>query len=198
MLPGETRRLVVQRPQPVLLDHVGALLADHDGRCVCVAAHDGRHDGRVDDAQIADAVDAQARIDDGGRVGGRAHLAGAHRMVDGHGQVTDGTLPVQIVVEAVLPAAGYRDPVQTGIELAERLRFADLQANTEYEYSVSFFGWGLEMERGRSVVYEMRSKSTYKTYVQSNFHSLDQRLDVSAFLEVVGVNEWVVERILGA
>src|SRR5258706_7100276 len=68
------------RPQ-LRLDHVGSLLADHDGRRIGVAADQGRHDRGIDDAQAFNATDFQLGIDHRHRVD--AHLAGADRMIDG-------------------------------------------------------------------------------------------------------------------
>src|SRR5258707_10233544 len=68
------------RPE-LRLDHVGGLLADHDGRRIGVAADQGRHDRGIDDAQAFNATDFQLGIDHRHRVD--AHLAGADRMIDG-------------------------------------------------------------------------------------------------------------------
>src|SRR5208282_6399856 len=54
------------------------------------------HDRGVDDAQALDAVDAQLRIDDGGRLD--AHAAGAARMEECRGSVTDIRLDRRLVV----------------------------------------------------------------------------------------------------
>src|SRR5581483_8966368 len=62
----------------VLEHHGRALLADHDGGGIGVAADHLRHDGGVHDAQAANAVHPEARIDDG--VGPAAHAAGADRV----------------------------------------------------------------------------------------------------------------------
>ena len=48
-----------------------------------VTTHHRRHDGCVDDPEVLDADDAALLVDDGGRVGGRAHLARARRVVRG-------------------------------------------------------------------------------------------------------------------
>ena len=50
-----------------------------------VTTHHRGHDGSVDDPEVLDADDAALLVDDGGRVGGRAHLARARRMVGGVG-----------------------------------------------------------------------------------------------------------------
>src|SRR5262245_1761914 len=63
----------------VLADHVGSLLADHDGGCVGVAADQRGHDRRVDHAQAGDAVYTQSLVDYRHAVA--AHLASAHRVV---------------------------------------------------------------------------------------------------------------------
>jgi len=84
------------RPQPKLLDEVGALFSDHDGRSVGVAAHQGRHDGGVDDPETADAVDPELRVDDGVGVGRRPHLGGADGVVDRTRIVPDHAFPVSI------------------------------------------------------------------------------------------------------
>src|SRR5215208_3001386 len=60
-------------------DHIRGPFADHDARCVCVDADDGRHDGGVGDPQALDAVDPEFRVEDRSVVG--ANLAGADRMV---------------------------------------------------------------------------------------------------------------------
>ena len=58
-------------------DHVGRLLADHDRRRVEIAVGDRRHDRGIDDAQRLDADHPRLGIDDGERIVGRSHLAGA-------------------------------------------------------------------------------------------------------------------------
>src|SRR6266403_71597 len=68
------------RPQ-LRLDHVGGLLADHEGWRIGVAADQGRHDRGIDDAQAFNASDFQLRIDPRSRID--AHLAGADRVIDG-------------------------------------------------------------------------------------------------------------------
>ena len=78
---GEPSAQRVRRlaPRP---HHLRRLFRDHDHGRVGVAGDDFGHDGRVDDAQGFEAVDAQARVDDRRlRVG--AHRAGSDRMVDG-------------------------------------------------------------------------------------------------------------------
>src|SRR6267154_1541403 len=47
----------------VVLDHLGALLADHDGRGVGVTGRHRRHHRSVDDPQALDADNPEARID---------------------------------------------------------------------------------------------------------------------------------------
>jgi thiaminase/transcriptional activator TenA len=68
------------RPTTVLADHCGTLLGDHDGRRVGIAGGQCRHYRRIDHAQAADAVHAQAGVHDG--AGPFAHAAGADRMKD--------------------------------------------------------------------------------------------------------------------
>ena len=58
-----------------------AFSADHDRRRVEIAVGDRRHDRRIDDAQRLDADHPGFRIDDGERVSGRSHLAGAGGVV---------------------------------------------------------------------------------------------------------------------
>ena len=48
-----------------------------------VTTHHRGHDGCVDDPEVLDSDDAALLVDDGGRVGGRAHLARARRVVRG-------------------------------------------------------------------------------------------------------------------
>jgi len=66
-------------------DQVGAFLADHDRGCVGVAADQRGHDRCVGYAQPVDAAHAQLVVDNGHRVVGQAHLAGADRVVLGIG-----------------------------------------------------------------------------------------------------------------
>src|SRR5258705_8230901 len=68
------------RPQ-LRLDHVGGLLADHDGWRIGVAADQGRHHRGIDDAQAFNAADLQLWIDHRHRID--AHLAGADRVIHG-------------------------------------------------------------------------------------------------------------------
>ena len=89
---------------PGLEDHVGGLLADHDAGRVGVAVDDDGHDGGVGDAQAVDAVDAEPGVDDGRGVGGRPHLARAHRVVHGHRQVVDEAQPIGVRVVLVVAA----------------------------------------------------------------------------------------------
>ena len=63
--PGMTR--VDQFIPQLVPDHVGGLLADHDGRRVGVAADQGRHHRGIDHAQALDAAHFQLRIDHGHR-----------------------------------------------------------------------------------------------------------------------------------
>ena len=48
----------------VVADQVRSLLGDHDRRAVRVATNDCWHDGRIDDPQALDPMDAEAGIDD--------------------------------------------------------------------------------------------------------------------------------------
>ena len=48
-----------------------------------VTTHHRGHDGCVDDPEVLDADHAALLVDDGARVGGRAHLARARRVVRG-------------------------------------------------------------------------------------------------------------------
>ena len=67
-----------------------------DRRCMRAGVESGGHDRSVDDTQALYAIDAQLRIDDGGRVG--AHAAGAARMEVGRGAGADIRLDRRLVV----------------------------------------------------------------------------------------------------
>lgn len=116
--------------QPVLLDHVCPLLRDHDGGRVGVSADDGRHDAGVDHSQVGHSVDAQPRIHHGLGVTGWTHLARTHGVVDGHGQVADGALPISVRAEKVLSTSGQRDAVKTRVELSKGGPLAYLEVQT--------------------------------------------------------------------
>src|SRR5262249_28454034 len=75
-------RSVLHAALRVLLEHVGALLADHHRRDTRVDRWEERQDRAVRDAQGAYAADAQARVDDRERVGVRAHVTAARRVID--------------------------------------------------------------------------------------------------------------------
>ncbi len=92
------KRDLTWRGEPVLFDHVGRLLADHDGGRVGVAVDQVGHDGRVDDAQPLEAVDAQPGVDDGQRVRRRPHLGRAHRVVERGRVLAHETRPVLVRV----------------------------------------------------------------------------------------------------
>lgn len=64
-------------------DEVSGLLGDHHGRSVQVPADDTGHNGGVDDTQPLQAQHPCVWVDDGHGVGGRAHFAGAGRVVGG-------------------------------------------------------------------------------------------------------------------
>ena len=59
----------------------------HDGG-IRIARGDGRHDGRIYDAQGFDAAHAQALVDDSQRI--LAHLAGTDRVEDRRADVAGG------------------------------------------------------------------------------------------------------------
>lgn len=62
-------------------DDVSSLLCHHDGRSVQVAADDAGHDGGVDHTQPLQPQNARVGVDNRHRIGWRAHLAGAGRVV---------------------------------------------------------------------------------------------------------------------
>ena len=62
-------------------EELGGALGDRDRRDVGRRAGDHRHHGRVDDAQTVDAVDREVVADHGVAGVGRAHSAGADRVV---------------------------------------------------------------------------------------------------------------------
>ena len=76
------------------LDHVGGLLADHDGRCIGIAADQGRHHRRIDDAQAVEAVDFQTGVDHGHRVA--AHFDGADRVIHGIDALAPGYIDTEM------------------------------------------------------------------------------------------------------
>lgn len=90
-----------------------------------MAGRDEGHDAGVGDPQAAHAVDLEARVDDGGRVAGRTHFAGAAQVVNGVGHVHRLAAPVVVAHEDVVAAAGYGDAVELGAELAHGARVGD-------------------------------------------------------------------------
>ena len=104
-----------------MFDHVGGLFGHHDDGSVGVAAGHVGHDGSVDDAQVADAVDAQPGVDDGRRIRRRSHFAGADGVVVGLRVAADEAGPVLVGVDGVVLAAGERLGVEARAELLEGL-----------------------------------------------------------------------------
>lgn len=98
--------------QPPVLDHVAALLGDHDSGRVGVARGDDGHDGGVDDSQPVDAVHAQLGVDHGARVVGRPHAAGAGLVVLGACLTAHSALPVCVAAERQVLTARYWGPIQ--------------------------------------------------------------------------------------
>ena len=70
-----------RRQRRQVADHVGRLLAHHDGRRIGIAAHDGGHNGGVCHTQAFDAVYAELCVHYGHVV--MPHFAGAHRVING-------------------------------------------------------------------------------------------------------------------
>src|SRR5215831_3863156 len=70
-------------PVPFRSDPRGNSLGDHDGGQVGVGGGDGRHDGRVGDMQVLDAVHPPARVHDCAVTVAGAHAAGARRVMVG-------------------------------------------------------------------------------------------------------------------
>lgn len=123
MYTGRPRTSVVTfQCAPVLLDHVRALLGDHHRRRVDVCGRYLGHDGRVDHAQLAHAVDAEPRVHHGGRVVDRCHLARAAHVVHGEADDARATLPVLVRVEQMVHAAGHPVAHQPGAERAHGVR----------------------------------------------------------------------------
>lgn len=114
--------------QPVVLHHIGRLLTDHVDRCIRVTGHDSRHDGRIDDAQSADAVHLQLGIDDSRRIAGRSHFAGARLMLQTGRVPPDAALPIGVTFEREVFAARKRGCMHCGVELLEALRFGQFDA----------------------------------------------------------------------
>src|ERR1700690_4044673 len=71
----------------VLENHSRAFFGDHRRRGVRIAGRDRRHDGGIDNPKPVDAVDLQARIDDGFCIRGKSHLGGSDGMEDGGADV---------------------------------------------------------------------------------------------------------------
>ena len=69
----------------VRADQIGGFLGDHDGRGICVAADQRRHDRCVGHAQTGDTPHAQLGIDHCHRIALRPHLAGSYRVILGVG-----------------------------------------------------------------------------------------------------------------
>ena len=115
---------VTRRPFPVLGDHRGRFLRDHDGGRVGVRAVDDRHDAGVGDAQAVDAADAQARIDHGHVVD--AHPAGADRMEHGVAGAADPGVQVRIALD-------LRTRHALALDLAGDRRLAEHLAQAEAE-----------------------------------------------------------------
>jgi len=106
--------------RPVLFDHVGALLADHDDGRVGVAADYGRHDGRVHHPEPVDSVHPEPRIHHRCLVPLGTHLGGTNRMVNGHRVVSDHAFPVGVRIPRYGGATGERYVVQPAAVPAER------------------------------------------------------------------------------
>ena len=121
-----TRRVVPLSPRrPLPLDHIGALLADHDHRRVDVPAGDGRHDGRVDHSQPVHTVHLQLRVHDGHGVAGRAHLRRAAHVINRHGVLSYGTVPVLVREQCQMAAVRQRAAVKPGAEPLQAARLAE-------------------------------------------------------------------------
>lgn len=111
--------------QPIVLYEIGSLLSDHNYRRVRVSATNGRHDRRVDHPQPFDSVYLQPKIDDGGGIGGRAHLRCSDRMINGHRNMSNVTLPVRVRSKFQVFAPRQFDPVNSRSKLLKNLRLAN-------------------------------------------------------------------------
>jgi len=64
--------------QILLLDHIRALLADHDAGGIGVGPHNIGHDAGIDHPQTLGTMDLQLGIHHGSGIAGWTHASGAH------------------------------------------------------------------------------------------------------------------------
>ncbi len=139
------RRVFAELACPHLApDHVGGLLADHDGRRIGVAADQGRHDRGIDHAQALEPVNLQLRIDHGHRVVD-AHLAGADRVIDGVDVLAQGFPDIGIALDACGEDIGGLQRLQRG---CVKQPFRHLEAG-DHGIEVGFLAQEIWIDRGR-------------------------------------------------
>src|SRR3984885_9042958 len=78
---GSIERRIVRGQHAPAENVIGRFLGQHDGGRIQIAGGDRGHDGRVDDTQPLESLDARLRVDDRPRVAGRAHLASARGVI---------------------------------------------------------------------------------------------------------------------
>jgi len=106
---------------PRVLDELRCLLGNHDDGRDGVAVGLCREHGRVGHAQATDVVDTQLGVDDGSRIGCRAHLARASVVVLAARVVPDQAPPVRVGGERVFVAVVDGRPVNGGAQLLQGL-----------------------------------------------------------------------------
>lgn len=92
--------------KPAVLDHVAALLGDHDDRRVGVARGDDGHDRGVDDPEPVEPVHAQLGVDHRAGVVRGAHPARARLVVLRPRLAANRALPVRVAAEREVLTAG--------------------------------------------------------------------------------------------
>lgn len=113
---------------PLLLDHVTALLSDHNGRSVGVSTDNLWHDTGIGNTEADDSVDLEGWVNDGGWIAASSHLASSDWMEQVEG-VALGVLD-QILVRLWWMRDGLIN-VLTDSELIERLGVEDLSRQLE-------------------------------------------------------------------
>ena len=109
---------------PILLNHIGSLLRDHDRRRVRISRDDRGHDGRVDHSQSLDTVHPQPRVDHRHFVTSRPHFTRAARMVNGHRVISGVATP--IIDRWILERGTFGKfvGIRSGLQSFHRRRFA--------------------------------------------------------------------------
>lgn len=116
---------------PIFFDHVCALLANHNYRRVGITADYGGHYRRIHHPEAVNTMHPESGVDHGVRIGCRAHLARARRMVYGKREVPKGALPVLVAEQFELLAARHGRKQRPGVELAERGRVGHIKRDPD-------------------------------------------------------------------